>query len=95
MKTAEIIVGVLLLWAACGYILLLREIWNRMPLRWLKVGLLLSVGSSIILVIKRALHFLFGLPVNEVAFLIFCAGYALGGIIVSLAIFGHVNGHKK
>lgn len=91
MHFLKLLAVLLLVLGTTAQVALFIKVYRRLPSRWIKLGLLLALGSGAILTFRRAL----GINLNELAMLLFLCAFGLGWCLTGLAVFGIVNGHKK
>lgn len=94
MHALAVFTQLVLVLAACGCIGISIKVLKLMPTRWLKIGLLMILWGSILLANNRILSYMFGLKIPSVMLLALLNVVGIGCIIVSLAVFGLINGHS-
>lgn len=93
MHALAVFTQLVLALAACGCIGISIKVLKLMPTRWLKIGLLMILWGSIILSNTRIVAYMFGIHMPVVVLLTLLDVVGIGCIIVSLAVFGLINGH--
>lgn len=95
MESLKVIVTVLALLFGVGFTCVLFRVAKFMPSRWMKWGLIAMLLSSVVMVNNRILALIIGFDIPAVLMLVLLGTFCLGGVIVSLSVFGFVNGHDK
>ena|SRR5687767_15259095 len=95
MAALKLIASISLLLGAVGFVYLGWQTYRRMPNRWMKWGIIVTLATWIVLSQHRIINIVIGHKLPTWLLLVFLTAHGIGVILMCGSMLGLWNGHKK